>query len=114
MDADEILIRLFIAATLAYLYFRLRLRRIKETEARKTEIEKIRSASLQHQLDIEQVINYFATSIGGQSTIDDLLWDIARNRISRLQFEDCVIYLKDDTKNLLVQKAALGSQDDAG
>lgn len=59
-------------------------------------------------LEVEQTINYFATSLFGQNSVDDILWDIAKNCIGRLGFEDCVIYLTDHTRNVLVQKAAYG------
>jgi ligand-binding sensor domain-containing protein/putative methionine-R-sulfoxide reductase with GAF domain len=60
------------------------------------------------QLETEQAINYFASSIYGQKTVDDILWDVTRNCIGRLHFEDCVIYLKDEERNVLLQKAAWG------
>jgi signal transduction histidine kinase len=40
--------------------------------------------------------------------VDDVFWDIARNCISQLQFEDCVIYQADEDRQLLVQRAAFG------
>jgi LytS/YehU family sensor histidine kinase len=43
-----------------------------------------------------------------QQHVDDILWDVAKNCIGRLQFEDCVIYLVDEKRNVLVQKAAHG------
>jgi len=60
------------------------------------------------QLEREQVINYFATSMTGHRSVEDTLWDVAKNCIGRLGFEDCVIYLKDEKRNVLVQKAAWG------
>ncbi len=62
----------------------------------------------QHELDIEKTINYFATSLFGQNSVDDILWDVAKNCISRLNFEDCVIYLFNDKGDKLIQKAAFG------
>lgn len=62
----------------------------------------------QEQIETEQAVNYFASSIYEQTTTDNILWDIARNCIGRLNFEDCVIYLKDEHRNVLVQKAAWG------
>ena len=70
-----------------------------------------RSLQLKRQrdeLETEQVINYFASSMYEHQTVDDILWDVARNCIGRLQFEDCVIYLLDEKRNVLVQKAAHG------
>lgn len=60
------------------------------------------------QLETELVINYFASQINQQQNTDALLWDVAKNCISRLNFADCVIYLKDEERNVLVQKAAYG------
>lgn len=62
----------------------------------------------QENLETEQAINYLATSLHEQRTVDSILWDVAKNCIGRLQFEDCVIYLKDGERNVLVQKAAWG------
>lgn len=59
-------------------------------------------------LETELVITYFASQINSHTKTDDLLWDVARNCISKLHFEDCVIYLKDETGNNLIQKAAYG------
>ncbi len=58
--------------------------------------------------EMQKTIDYFSNSGHEHSSVDDILWDIARNCISRLGFEDCVIYLVDDEKKLLLQKAAYG------
>lgn len=60
------------------------------------------------ELETEVVINYFASRINTHQTTDELLWDVAKNCISKLKFADCVIYLLDEEKNVLVQKAAYG------
>ncbi|HYC28990.1 MAG TPA: histidine kinase, partial [Chitinophagaceae bacterium] len=62
----------------------------------------------QEELDAEKAISYFTSSMDAQHSVDSILWDVARNCIGRLQFEDCVIYLLDEQKNVLVQKAAYG------
>jgi putative methionine-R-sulfoxide reductase with GAF domain/streptogramin lyase len=62
----------------------------------------------EEELETEQAINYFASSMYSHQTVDEIIWDVARNCIGRLQFEDCVIYLLDPEKNVLVQKAAYG------
>lgn len=58
--------------------------------------------------EIKKMIDYFALSGYEHSSVDDILWDIARNCISRLNLEDCVIYLLDEERNVLFQKAAYG------
>jgi ligand-binding sensor domain-containing protein/putative methionine-R-sulfoxide reductase with GAF domain len=100
---------LFFTAS-AYLFMKRREKKIKEKEAQKTELEKFRTVNLQHQLEIEQVTNFFASSISSHHTVDEMLWDVTKNCISKLGFEDFVIYLKDEQRNVLAQKAAWGSK----
>jgi len=57
----------------------------------------------------QRIINYFATSIAGANTVNEILWDITYNCISRMELEDCVIYLFNDDRSKLVQSAAFGS-----
>jgi signal transduction histidine kinase/DNA-binding response OmpR family regulator len=61
---------------------------------------------IQNANDTEKTINYFSTSLYGKNTEDEILWDIAKNCIGSLGFEDCVIYILD--QNSLIQKAAYG------
>jgi ligand-binding sensor domain-containing protein/putative methionine-R-sulfoxide reductase with GAF domain len=88
-----IVLYVLLIAAVIYYFFRSRSNKIKEQR---------------EELETEQAINYFATSMTGQGTVDDTLWDVARNCISRLGFEDCVIYLLDENKKVLIQKAAWG------
>lgn len=60
--------------------------------------------------EIEHTINYFSSSLFGKNTVDEILWDVAKNCIGRLGFVDCVIYLLDEDRQLLIQKAAYGSK----
>jgi len=62
----------------------------------------------EQELETELVITYFASQINKHGNTDNLLWDVAKNCISRLHFEDCVIYMLDEERNVLVQKAAYG------
>ena len=62
----------------------------------------------QNELETALVITYFASQINKHNDIEALLWDVAKNCISRLHFEDCVIYLYDKERKVLVQKAAFG------
>jgi LytS/YehU family sensor histidine kinase len=60
------------------------------------------------ELETEVVINYFASQINQHQHIDDLFWDVVKNCISRLNLEECVLYMIDKERNMLVQKAAFG------
>ena len=62
----------------------------------------------QEELETEQAIRYFTSSMSEQQTEEEILWDVAKNCIGRLHFEDCVIYMKDEKRNVFVQKAADG------
>ncbi|MBC7920429.1 MAG: response regulator [Ferruginibacter sp.] len=79
---------------------------------------KLRQKSEKHRLiqqlrqrqEINEVIHYFATSLYGKNTVDEILWDVAKNCIARLGFVDCVVYLLDEPQQALVQKAAYGNK----
>ncbi|WP_090145646.1 two-component regulator propeller domain-containing protein [Dyadobacter soli] len=58
--------------------------------------------------DLEDTIEYFANSVYGDNSVNEICWDIARNCISKLHFEDCVVYLLDKESGKLIQKAAYG------
>jgi ligand-binding sensor domain-containing protein/putative methionine-R-sulfoxide reductase with GAF domain len=60
------------------------------------------------EVEIQTAINYFASSIYEQQTVDTILKDVAKNCISRLHFEDCVVYLLDEQQKMLVPKAVYG------
>ena len=62
----------------------------------------------------EKTIDYFANSVYGENSVTEICWDIARNCISQLEFEDCVVYLLDEKTNRLVQKAAYGPKNPKG
>lgn len=65
-------------------------------------------AAQKEDAEAERAINYFAASMHEQQSVEAILWDVARNCIGRLNFEDCVIYLVDEQQKVLVQKAAYG------
>ena len=83
-------------------------RNVHKKNEEKIKTQKLISENLQYQLEVEQVTNYFATSMSASETVDDLLWNVARQCISKLNFEDCVIYLIEDETKTLIQKAAWG------
>lgn len=60
------------------------------------------------EIEREQAINYFATNMYQEQSVETILWEVAKNCIGRLQFEDCVIYLLDPERKVLIQKAAYG------
>lgn len=61
-----------------------------------------------NELETEISINLFAQSLFKSNTESEILWGLAKDCISRLAFEDCVIYILDKSTNVLIQKAAYG------
>ncbi|MDN5202717.1 histidine kinase [Fulvivirgaceae bacterium BMA10] len=59
-------------------------------------------------VNIEDILLYFSTSIFGQNTEEEIVWDLAKNCISKLGFIDCVVYLVNEDTGMLEQKAAYG------
>ena len=64
--------------------------------------------SIQQRVIDEKILNQFATSLYGKSSLEDIFWDVARNCVGLLGFEDCVVYQKDPLRNVLIQRAAAG------
>lgn len=60
------------------------------------------------QLEIEQIINFFSSSLADKNTKEEIIWDVARNLIHKLGFANCMIYLWNEDKNFLLQKAGYG------
>lgn len=58
--------------------------------------------------NISNSINTYAIKLFSLFTIEDILWEIVETIIEKFKFEDCVIYLLDNEKELLIQKAAYG------
>jgi len=105
--------RFAVLATLVGLI--LGLVRYRENQARKRqkeqlELEKLKNTNLLYQLETEQVVNYFNKLIGNKNTVEEVLWGVAQQCISQLGWEDCVIYLLDTERHVLVQKAAWGQK----
>ena len=59
-------------------------------------------------LDALGLLNEFAGDLVGIEDPDSLLWAVAERTISKLGWVDCVIYLLDPQRNVLIQKAAFG------
>ncbi len=64
--------------------------------------------TLQQRVRDEKLLNQFATSLFGKSSVDEIFWQVAHSCIRLLDFEDCVVYLYDPQRKVLVQRAAAG------
>jgi len=71
-------------------------------------------AALGQQSELFDIIHELALAILQVRTLDDLVWLVAKSTIAKLGFEDCVIYLLDESRNVLVQRAAFGPKSPQG
>lgn len=62
----------------------------------------------QQELEIKTAISYFSSILYKHNNLDDLLWEVVKQSISRLKLEDCVVYILDPAIESLIQKAAIG------
>lgn len=69
---------------------------------------RFRQQDQREQLEAEIVIHYFASQINRHKNEEEMLWDVAKNCISKLNLEECVIYMLDPQRDVLVQKAVYG------
>jgi len=85
---------------------------IKDITSQKKSEEQSKYMFKQRQLDfeIEQTINKFVQIIFSKNTIEDVLWSLAKECIAKMGFVDCVIYLLDEERGELIQKAAHGAK----
>ena len=95
----------------AYKMMKLRVKRIREIESTKTELEKLRSENYKNRLEIEQINHFFSNSLLLKNNVDDILWDVTKNLIAKLGFEDCLIYMWNDDKTAMAQRAGFGEKD---
>jgi len=56
------------------------------------------------------IVSQFAIDILSLNTNDEIIWHLARNVVSKLDFVDVVIYLYDEKSDTLYQKAAFGNK----
>lgn len=59
-----------------------------------------------------QIINQFAKNLIRLSSGQDLIWHTVNEVVGHLGFTDCVIYLIDEERDILVQSAAYGPKSD--
>ncbi len=61
-----------------------------------------------------KLLHQFALDLLKRSTLDEIFWLIADRVIAGIGFDDCVSYLLDHERNILIQKAAYGPKNPEG
>lgn len=98
----------FLFAGLLLVIIRWREKNIKALESGKTQLQKLTAENYKAQFESEQISRFFTTSLLNKNNVDDILWDVAKNLIAKLGFVDCMIYLWNDDKTRMLQKAGYG------
>ncbi len=91
-----------------YAVIRWREKNITALESGKTRVQQLTAEKYKAQFESEQISNFFSTSLFDKNDVDDVLWDVAKNLIGKLGFVDCMIYLWNDDRTRMVQKAGYG------
>lgn len=61
-----------------------------------------------------RVLQNFAVALVDANSIEDVLWAVAKTAVAGLELDDCVVYLVDDQKEVLIQVAAHGQKNPQG
>jgi ligand-binding sensor domain-containing protein/putative methionine-R-sulfoxide reductase with GAF domain len=81
---------------------------IRKKEQAKTHIEKLKAEEYKNQFELEQISNYFSSSLADKKSVEEVLWDVSRNLIGRMKYVDCMIYMWNEDHTKMVQKASYG------
>jgi len=91
-----------------YLFIRWRINIARKKEMEKTQVEKLKADDYKNRYELEQISNYFSSSLVDKKTADEVLWDVAGHLIGQMNYVDCMIYLWNEDKTKMIQKAAYG------
>ena len=101
------LLSILIACTV-YLLYRIRVNSITKKEREKAHVQRLIAEEYKNRLELEQISNYFSFHMADKKSADEVLWDVAKNLIGRMNYEECIIYLWNSDKSRMIQKAAYG------
>lgn len=98
----------WMVLVMLYVFIKWRTGLARKKEMEKTHLEKLKADDYKNQFELEQISNYFSSSLSDKKTEEEVLWDVTNNLIGRMNYEDCMIYLWNNEKTKMVQKAAYG------
>ena len=107
------LLLFFIGIIMIWQFIKWRERNIKAIQDEKLKVEQLNADQYKSKLELEQIINYFSSSLINKTTVDDVLQDVANKLIGRLGFEDCMIYLWNQDKTKMTPRAGHGQKGSA-
>lgn len=91
-----------------YLLLEWRTGLARKKEQEKTNMQELKAEGYKNQFELEQISNYFSSSLAGKKEVEEVLWDVTRKLIARMNYVDCMIYLWNEDKTKMIQKAAFG------
>jgi ligand-binding sensor domain-containing protein len=97
-----------------YVFVKWRTGIIQRKEQEKTRVQKLKAEEYKTQFELEQISNYFSSSFADKRNVDDVLWDVSKNLISWLNYEECMIYMWNDDRTKMLQKAWYGLKGSPG
>ena len=100
----------FLLAASLFFIVKWREKNYKALEAGKTRLQQLTAEKYKTQFESEQISSFFTTSLLNKNDVDDVLWDVSKNLIGKLNFVDCMIYLWNEDKTKMIQKAGYGTK----
>lgn len=101
-----------LAAATIFIIYKSRVNAVRKNEREKARVQKMIAEEYKSQFELEQISNYFSSSLAYKNNVEEVLWDVTKNLIGRMNYEDCIIYLWNKDKTRMVQKAAYGPKGD--
>lgn len=103
---------IIVLTLLVYLFLKWRTSVVEKREQAKTHLQTLKAEEYKSQYELEQITNYFSYSLAGIKNVDEVLWDVAKNLIGRMNYVDCMIYLWNKDRTKMIQKASYGPKGD--
>jgi sensor histidine kinase YesM len=96
-----------IAVLILFIY-KTRVNSVRKKEREKSRVQQLIAEEYKNQFELEQISNYFSSCIANIKNVDDVLWDVSKNLIGKMNYEDCIIYMWNADKSRMIQRAAFG------
>lgn len=97
-------------AVLLWMFYRKRMKRVEQHQKQKLERQQLEIETYRQRLELEQISSFFSGSLLNKRTTQEVLDSVAKDLIGRLGFENCMMYLWDEDRQLLVQQGGYGTK----
>lgn len=102
-----VLVALLLFGLVYTIYF-IRVSIIRNTERTKAQVQELKAEEYKERLELEKISNYFSSSFSNKKNVDEVLWDVASNLGKWMKYVDCMIYIWNEDKSRMIQKAGHG------